>query len=412
MIDELDASATGERRKKIRRRWLLALVAVVAIGAVPAYHGLKTWRAHRLDAQGESLLAARKYQEAMQRAQVAVQLAPADARSLRLMARLLGIGGSDASLILWNKLLAGPGATPGDRNEMLQTALHLGRLDVVENHLKVALDQPPVTAETLRLAAAYSEARGARPQAIKFATDLLQLDPNDRDALLLLSRQLLNSEDSKQRQQAKDILFSLADRQDQSGVDALLLLANNVPLTPAEEQRCLDRLEKHPLKQPDHRFVIANLKIRLAPQNEAAIVTQAVQSTPADDSSLTTLVRWLLQQKEYGRILQLLTRQHAFTSMDLTIPYLDALAFQKRWPELQEILTKEKLPLDPGLIALYRMRAARELHEDRLVPMYWDQALSLANEKPGLLWEIARYAEALGEPAQAMRAYRQLARDN
>jgi hypothetical protein len=96
--------------------------------------------------------------------------------------------------------------------------------------------------------------------------------------------------------------------------------------------------------------------------------------------------------------------------MEFTIPYLDGLAQLNRWAEIKSLLEKEKLPLDPALVALYRMRVAREEKNTSLTNTLWDQAQSLAADNPGVLWEIARYAETLGEPAQAERAYRQIAR--
>lgn len=409
----LNPSSFAPRRRQ--RVWWIALVIFLVVAffaAKPGYRRLKAWRAHRLVAQAEQAITREDYQQAVRLSEVALQLAPTDQQAMRLMARLLTLGKNANAMLFWNVLLAGPEATAADQTEMLRAAVAFKRLDILEKHLTGALAQAPVATETLRLAAWFSEARGQREPAIRYAMEALQRDNADGAMLLLLGRLLITAADPAQRRQAKEIAWGLADKPDQTGFDALILLANHADqLTPAEERRCLEKLSAHPTRGPEQRFVLANLRLRIEPDRRRAIIDQAIQATPAGDKEQKLLLaRWLLVQREYARVLEVLPKELALSSMELAIPYLDGLAQLNRWGEIKNLLEKEKLPLDPALVALYRMRVAREENNLPLANTFWDQAQNLAAEKPGVLWEIARYAETLDETAQVERAYRRLTR--
>jgi hypothetical protein len=123
------------------------------------------------------------------------------------------------------------------------------------------------------------------------------------------------------------------------------------------------------------------------------------------------LARWLGRNHEFGRVLQIWPIEIARGDHDMLLLHLDALAGLGRWKDLEGVLMREDLKLEPILKTLYQARAAKELNNTRIAKLLWEQVEALAKEDKQWLLYVAQYAETMGENSQAMAAYRLMARE-
>ncbi len=400
-----------ETKRKWRRLIGLGLAVTLLLGGFfggrPLYREVKLWRAHRFAAQGEAQMAEQNWDLAYRSALAALQLSPLDARTLRFMARVLTRLGQEQALPFWNQLLLNPESTHTDRIEMIGLALRLKQWDTAKTQLNIALKQNPVPAETLQLTSEFLGLQGDIPQAIKYARAAAQSQPTDPATRSYLGRRLLLSPDNAEQQEGKTLLWQLAGGQDTNALQAVLVLVAQTSLTPEESAAAINTLETHPERSLTHEFLALDLKLRLNPEQRQNIIAVAIKKyPPLGDEGLLQLGRWLNRNKEYAKVLEVISQTQALASQDLFLVYLDALAGAGRWSDVEIALNLKNVPLEPFYVSLYRVRVAKELGYDQLVTLYWGQAQRKAAEKPQDLLYLARYAEGIGATEEALKAYR------
>jgi tetratricopeptide (TPR) repeat protein len=402
------------------RRWVIAggvVLILLAAGGPPVYRRAKVWRARTLAAEAEKLLAARQLEKASGKAQAAIGLAPAEPQALRTMARVLTRARSGLALNYWKGLVAQPGATADDRRAAVRAALQSDRLDFAEEQLAILLadDSPPV--ETLELAAQAALRRNDPARALEFLARVLRQQPGNDGARLLQAQVMALSPDHAQSEQGVRDLLELGARRDGPHGDAapalgaLQTLAQR-PDLPAEQTSVVaERLAAHPLAQTADKLTALALRWRIDPVLRGGLIEEAVarfgKSGPED---LLALGRWLLQQGEPARVLEVIGAAEALTRQELFLVRLDALASLGRWEEIRETIEKEKPPIQPLYAEVFQARAAKELGQLRDANAHWTLALShaLPNLEQNLY--LARYAEKMGEHRVAAKAWRQAAR--
>jgi predicted Zn-dependent protease len=404
--------AAAARRK---RMWIglgigiVVLGLIAAFGARPAYRQLKTWRAHRFVAEGEALLAQQKGQEAYGKAQAAFQLSPLDPPTVRLMARVLSAFGQEQAIPFWNQVLESGKATDADRRELAATAIRQRQWAIAEQQLNLLLRTNPPTVETLRLSSDFLLARGDIPQALRYARNAAATQPGDSGLRLFLGQRLLVSTNSAEQLEGKQTLLAVSAGSDTNALEATLLLASAVRLNPEEAASCAQRLLAHPARTLAHEFLAFDLQLRANPANRDSVIEAARRRyPPLGDEALLQLGRWLNRNREFERVLGVLSASKAFTSQDFFLVHLDALAGLGRWADVESALTAKNVPLDPFNIAVYRVRVAKELGQADLVPLYWTQAHRRAAENPQSLLYLAQYAERIGATEEAIKAWRRL----
>src|SRR5205823_12714499 len=89
---------------------------------------------------------------------------------------------------------------------------------------------------------------------------------------------------------------------------------------------------------------------------------------------------------------------------------LDALASLQRWNDIDEVLNRSDVTLDPSVIESFRARTAQERNAILDAEVHWNHAISLAGTDPFKLRFVANFAEQSRASAAALKAYDQLAR--
>src|ERR1041385_141992 len=151
------------------RWWIWALVILVVVGGsgLLGYRWLKIHRANKFAAAGNSLLQAKKLNEAAMRYRVALQLDPSNYQALSGAARLASEADRPEAIELWQKVMELRKATPQDRQDYADLLIKNNRLGLAEKILGPMLKGNPDT-RTLRLASRYSAKIGENAKALEF----------------------------------------------------------------------------------------------------------------------------------------------------------------------------------------------------------------------------------------------------
>src|SRR4029077_18264155 len=109
-------------------------------------------------------------------------------------------------------------------------------------------------------------------------------------------------------------------------------------------------------------------------------------------------------------VLSLFSIQRALEDNQLLLARLDALATLQRWTDIDDVLNRPDLTLDPSVIESFRARTAQERNSTLDAEVHWNHAISLAGTDPFKLKFVANFAEQSHATAAALKAYEQLAR--
>lgn len=396
------------------RKWVLTGVILLVLGGVggpPVYRKAKLWRARNLAGEAEKLLANKQIKEAAEKAQAAIGLGPTEPAALRIMARVLTSAGSGLAFNYWKALLEQPGATADDRRDAVRVALQADRLEFAEEQLAPLLAADPPAVATLELAAQAAWRKQDSAAALQHLGRLLQQDPRNEGARLLHGQILAWSPDREKSEQGARELLQLGQGDNAIALSALQTVAQRPNLKSDEIARAADRLTAHPLAQAADKLAALPLRWLLEPGRRGELIEQAVaQYGGSAPEQRIALCRWLLQQGEAARVLAILSAEEARSKQELFLVRLDALASLGRWEEIQQALETEKPPIQPLYAEVFQARAAKELGQLREANAHWTMALSHALPEPAQNLYLARYAEKVGEPRIAAKAWRQVAR--
>ena len=127
-------------------------------------------------------------------------------------------------------------------------------------------------------------------------------------------------------------------------------------------------------------------------------------------ADVAELARWLNLHKQSERVLTLLPVERALAADGLLLSRLDALANLERWPEIDALLKRPDLGLDPVVTESFRARNAIGQGAVLDAELHWDRALTLAGGEPFKLRFVANFAEQSRATPAALKAYDQLSR--
>jgi hypothetical protein len=258
---------------------------------------------------------------------------------------------------------------------------------------------------------------GERSRAIVFAREsLVQARDAQQtaDAKLLLARLLLQPPpDAQSQAEAKQDLWELAGRGDRAGLDALLVLSEVCKSASSRDEagQLSERLSRHPLASDEQRLLGLTWTLRFTPDRREQIFTDAISTfRNGGPARLAAIGRWLNQQQESQRVLDLIPLTVARGNKELFLVHLDALANLGQWPELQKLLAGEaSLPIDATIRRLYELRTALALGRDDESSQHWYEVRqSMRQDDPETVLYVAQYAERLGKLDEAAKAYRLL----
>ncbi|MEY2485430.1 MAG: hypothetical protein QOH39_1078 [Verrucomicrobiota bacterium] len=399
----------ARRRKAVLWSSAILLCIFAVVGARPLFHWFKTTRSAQIAVTADDLARAGKWNQAAEKYRAALQLDPVGYAALKGAANLASRLSRPEAIDLWEQVVKTPRATFSDRQEYADQLLIAGRPRVAVRVIEELLKSNP-DAKTLGLAARYARSVGDRSKALEFARLAMKNAPDEPIARFRLAELLAESTDSKERGEARGILWDLAGREGlrQPAVEAL---ARAPDLTDDERNRLIEILNTVAPGKIRDALLAADLRLQLHPGEEKEIYDQSVARwNNGDVSDLIDLARWLNLHQQPARVFSLFSIERALQNNQLLLAQLDALASMQRWNEIDNLLGHPGLTLDPSVLESFRARSAQEQNAPLNAEVHWNHAISLAAGDPFKLRFVANFAEQSHAAGVALRVYDQLAK--
>jgi hypothetical protein len=399
-------------QKKRRRRWLviIAVVIVLIIATIAAYSLVKAQRADRFAGEGDRLLAQEKWSEAAVQYRVALELDPSSHRALSGAARLATKTDRPEALELWQKVMTLRQCTTRDREDYADLLIKTNRLNLAEKVLDPLLQNNP-DSRTLQLASRFAKKIGDPGKAIEYARIAVKRAPDDDTARFQLAELLAQSMNAPEQEEARKTLWEIAAKPTIYKKAAVEALATAPQLTSDERNRLLQELSALSPKTIRDDLLAADLRFQLHPDDAAKIYREEIErwlnGTPPE---IVDLARWLNAHQQAELVLATFPIERAFEDNQLLLARLDALASLQRWNDIDDVLSRSEVTLDPSVIESFRARTAQERNATLDAEVHWNHAISLAGTDPYKLKFVANFAEQSRATAAAMKAYEQLAR--
>jgi hypothetical protein len=399
-------------RKQRGRRWILLIASVLAVivAGTLAYRWFKGQRAERFAAAGDALVAADKWNDAAVQYRVALQLDPSNYHGLSGAARLASKAERPEALELWQKVLALPQCTIRDREDYAELLIKTNRLNLAEKAIDPLLKDNPDT-KALQLAARYARKIGDNVKAGEYLRIASKRAPDDDAPRFQLAEVLAQSTDAADQAEARKILWELAARPNVYKRAAVEALGAAPELTTDERKRLLQELMALTPKTAKDDLLAADMRVQLQPDEAARIYREEVERWRNGQSQeLLDLARWLNAHQQPELVLSTFPVERTLEDNQLLLARLDALATLQRWNDIDGVLSRTDVILDPSVIESFRARTALERNANLDAEVHWNHAISLAGSDPYKLRFVANFAEQSRATAAALKAYEQLAR--
>jgi len=399
-------------RKQRGRRWILLIASVLAVivAGTLAYRWFKGQRAERFAAAGNALVAADKWNDAAVQYRVALQLDPSNYHGLSGAARLASKAERPEALELWQKVLALPQCTIRDREDYAELLIKTNRLNLAEKAIDPLLKDNPDT-KALQLAARYARKIGDNVKAGEYLRIASKRAPDDDAPRFQLAEVLAQSTDAADQAEARKILWELAARPNVYKKAAVEALGAAPELTTDERKRLLQELMALTPKTAKDDLLAADMRVQLQPDEAARIYREEVERWRNGQSQeLLDLARWLNAHQQPELVLSTFPVERTLEDNQLLLARLDALATLQRWNDIDGVLNRTDVTLDPSVIESFRARTALERNANLDAEVHWNHAISVAASDPYKLRFVANFAEQSRATAAALKAYEQLAR--
>jgi Flp pilus assembly protein TadD len=438
------------------RRFLLALPVVAALATAvyfavaPIRGAIKDLQSRRLAHQAVTLIDQKKWNEAGAKARDALLLHQDEPEAWRAMARGLSrTGQGNAALEWWKKVNEEHRLSIEDRRDFAGAALVADDLALAGTQIDQLLAQKggPAPFDILLagqlaarrkdpvLAVDYAERvvadKRAKPYEILSATTLILSvttpesaphiaawkrvedvardpgNPASLDALVLLANQQPLSPARSPAGNERSAAFELGVPASQQSValppltgKTSLSLAASSPAIPEPAATTIalpeiaDALEKHPNARPYHKLLALQLRVRNNPALTDEYISQAVERFgKGNDETLAMLAAWLNSLGRAQKTSELVSLDRAVRNQALFLQYVNALTALERWDEAKDVLASERFALDPVFQHMYLATVLSHLGETTAITNEWQRALEVAGNNSDKLLALAGYAE-------------------
>jgi len=387
------------------------LVTLGAAGTV-TYHIAKVQRAEGFAASGDLLSKDNKLTDAAVQYRVALQLDPHNYAALRGAARLASKVDRPEAIELWQKVIELPPCTLQDREDYAELLIRNNRLTLAQNVIDPLLKNNPDT-RTLQLASRYAAKIGEQAKAVEFMRIAAERSPEDYGTLLQLAELLARSTNRAEQAEARKILWDLAGKSNSNAYKqvAIEALASAPQLTADEQSKLVQELATLTPRTLKDDLLAVDLRLQLHPDDAPHLYQEVVERwRAASPEDLIQLARWLNIHQQPELVLFSFPLERAFDNNQLLLARLDAMAILQRWNDIDEILNRSQVTLDPSVIESFHARTAQERNATLDAELHWNHAISLAGTDPFKLRFVANFAEQSHANSVAIKAYEQLAR--
>jgi tetratricopeptide (TPR) repeat protein len=389
---------------------LAGVLLVGGLAAKPAYRWFKEWRALQMVEASAQALRSKDLKTAQEKAESALRLWPNDARVTRQEARVLTLANPAAALPMWNQTwqLSNDLA---DLREVINAALTAGNTPVAIEQFAVLKKADPESPATWLLEGKIHFNQHQWPEAAAALKKVLDAGNAPAEVRLLYANAAFNTGDAVLTRESIKQLYLLTERSDQLGLSALRLLSTYPLLNDIDAGQVAEKLKNHPLAGHAEKLQALELESRLPNTSEESILQSARDLFPPNDPDAINIVGlWLMSQKKYSAVLQLIDTKTAQTHKDLFLRRADAMASLGQWQALEKMLssTNPKPPLPEPERLMFDARALMELGERDLARLTWERAFNSVSTEPHKLFDMGVYAARIGLDDLARTAFQKV----
>jgi tetratricopeptide (TPR) repeat protein len=169
------------------------------------------------------------------------------------------------------------------------------------------------------------------------------------------------------RTSASARLWELARLKTDVGLRAIQELAVDASLSLQEAGELLVMVDQHPLKNIQTRLVVVSALMRLQPDQRSRLVNQEIHLFKTKgQGTLEDIAFWLMREHRHDELLALVPLKLAVKSRELYPIFLQTLVQQRRWKELQEMLSTPQQPVGQGLVNTAMAEVKAHLQPDMI----------------------------------------------
>ncbi len=394
---------TNPASKAPVRRWplrwkLLFIGLLVLLVCIPAYFGLRHWRAGHLVAQAEALHQQSDSEAAWERIRAARQLFPQNLEMMRKAANIAERVDVFEAGRLYRLAAEASGNAAEDLIGQIKVSLTIQNWTEADRILEQFKEIHGERVDYLLWRTRWHSMRGEMVMATRLAGQLLVHKDSSPEHHWIYVEIALNSprqvDNFRARQHLRDLALSQQDRS--LARQALRRFCELSDLTEGERDFAIRRWGELAEDREDQLLALS-LRLQQPDVVEERIISAATALFAlGSPEERMELARWFNRQQRYQAALEIVPQDLAMTRRDLFLIRLDALAMLDRWREVQQHLSQSRAPLQPYLEELFRMRSFYETGDLGRARIAWERALQAARREPAQLRFLAQYTSALG----------------
>ncbi|WP_309399081.1 hypothetical protein [Cerasicoccus maritimus] len=385
------------------------LIALLVVATPFLWQVVKQKRAINLAEDAQAQVEEKNYGAAWEAAKAAYALDPENPEVARTLAGIVNQASPLDAPGLWEKTYA----LSGEEEDLLEWFDSVMRLQDEEQLNAIAqrlMHDFPHSPDALFRRAEHALINKQPERAIELARQAAAAPGASIKVQFAYVSLSQGSEDEAVRATGIAWLRQMAQRTDEIGLKAARELLNAPILTPEEQLAAAQNLAEHPLAEREDKLAEISIRRKVRQQAMEEILAEVKGNFNLEDpAELVEIGRWLNQHNRPNDFLTIVDLDAAVQRKDLLLVWLDSMALSGQWEQLEKIIERPRLPLEPFTVVLFRSRIQQELGNDRLSDLIWGQALIKANEDISMLTFAYEYALKLGWTERAQEVLEKLA---
>lgn len=400
------------------RRWfhLMVLTGLLIVAVLASYPCYLWWQKRQLNSlihQAEECLNKEQWDLAYLHLSEAYDQSPTNPAVLQKIARLTQRTNPEPAraLFFWKQFVAYGSPTTEDWAEIGKAYIADGQPEEAIKILNSFSPEQRTSRYSIYLESQLLYFQGKTIEADTLRRQYLLTNPKDPENELNLAILDLANPFAEVQKTAFDTLWRIARAKNRQSATALQAISQSSLLTRGMSSELVSLASANDGVSTKKYFEILHQHLLLNPEKcDQVYETETVKyrDKPIQESAL--FYHWLLQQREYDRVLKLVPKENA-TRNELLFPvYVEALAGKARWTELHAIFRSvPSIPLSPTDQAVLQARIAHgQKEQDEIVSGHLKEASrrALTSKNMEALLRIVVIADELGFDDVAIEALR------
>ncbi|MEZ5385158.1 MAG: hypothetical protein R3F13_06555 [Prosthecobacter sp.] len=294
-----------------------------------------------------------------------------------------------------------------------KTLARVGKTSLAREQLAQLTPEDLAGTEALQIQALLLKQEGDDRQARKMNEKAIAADQTSAEGRLQNAMQETSSPFKEVKEGATEDLWQIAALKTPVGLDAIHRLAQDPTTTASQARQLLEWVTNHPHRSASDRYFVLSAVMKREPENRMEILSgEVARFKQAGDTKLEVIALWLVGEKEYQLLTDLVPHEIAVGSRELYPIISQALASQKRWTELEKLMSTGRPPVSQARLAVGLAWVKGEISRDdpQISEHLMAGIAAAAREKDAdTLINAASLADKYHLPDLALEAYMKVA---